>query len=200
MNINGYERAEETNRTLCNYHSYEQHQQRETTHLMPIGEMMERARLTAMNTNNSQSRSSTIGNNGISSQFLNAIQRSNQIPIIDNHPNQPSTIQLDKIVSPLSPLSSHHHYQSRQNRPSKHYPRPPLLNTWQGRGSGHDEFAGMMTDRDKQWVVKIQLHQVSQTEEEVINQFVKIIRFFKINNGLPIFTISREYFDQSKSF
>jgi hypothetical protein len=122
---------------------------------MPIGEMMERARLTAMNTNNSRSQSP-----GISSQFMDAIQRSDQIPIVDNHQNQSSS-------SPINSPSSRHHGQSRQNRPARHYPRPPLLNTWQGRGPGHDEFSGMMTDREKQWVVKIQLHQVSQTQEEV---------------------------------
>ena len=143
--------------------------QHEATRSMAIGEMMERARLAAMNTNNSRSQSPGVGNTGISSQFMDAIQRSDQIPIADNHQqhrvNQSPSSPLENIVSPSS--SSHHHGQSRQNRPARHYPRPPLLNTWQGRGSGHDEFAGMMSDREKQWVVKIQLHQVSQTQEEV---------------------------------
>jgi hypothetical protein len=140
---------------------------------MAIGEMMERARLAAMNTNNSRSQSPGVSNTGMSSQFMDAIQRSDQIPIVDSHqqsqqqhrPNQSPSSPLDTIVSPSS--SSHHHGQSRQNRPTKHYPRPPMLNTWQGRGSGHDEFSGLMSDREKQWVVKIQLHQVSQTQEEV---------------------------------
>jgi hypothetical protein len=136
----------------------------------PIGEMMERARLTAMNTNNSRSQSP-----GISSQFMDAIQRSDQIPIVDNHQNQSSSSPIDTIISP----SSRHHGQSRQNRPARHYPRPPLLNTWQGRGPGHDEFAGMMSDREKQWVVKIQLHQVSQTQEEVNIYLKKKIHFIK---------------------
>ncbi|CAF3064083.1 unnamed protein product [Rotaria sp. Silwood2] len=174
MNINGHDRSNQinSNRILNNnllYDQRQQQQQREETRSMSIGEMMERARLTTMNINNSRSQSPTIVNSGMSSQFMDAIQRSDQIPIVDNHQqqqhrtnNQSSSSPLDTIVSP----SSHHHNQSRQNRPAKHYPRPPLLNTWQGRGSGHDEFAGMMTDREKQWVVKIQLHQVSQTQEE----------------------------------
>jgi hypothetical protein len=134
---------------------------------MAIGEMMERARLTAMNTNNSRSQSPVIGNTGMSSQFMDAIQRSNQIPIVDNQPSP-----RDTIVSPPS-SSSHHYGQSRQNRPARYYPRPPLLNTWQGRGPNHDEFAGMMSDREKQWVVKIQLHQASQTQKEVNIYFQK---------------------------
>jgi hypothetical protein len=116
---------------------------------MAIGEMMERARLTAMNTNNTRSQSPSVG---ISSQFMDAIQRSDQIP------TQPSPPPVDTNV--------HHHGQSRQNRPARYYPRPPMLNTWQGRGPNHDEFAGLMSDREKQWVVKIQLHQASQTQEE----------------------------------
>ena len=131
---------------------YNQPQAHEPTRSMVIGEMMERARLTTMNTNHSRSQSPSAG---ISSQFMDAIQRSDQIP------NQSSP----PVASPSS--HHHHHGQSRQNRPARHYPRPPLLNTWQGRGPNHDEFAGMMSDREKQWVVKIQLHQVSQTQEEV---------------------------------
>ncbi|CAF3393614.1 unnamed protein product [Rotaria sp. Silwood1] len=183
LNINGHDRFHEANpnRVLNNPMLYaqrqqlqqqqqqQQHQQRETSmRSMAIGEMLERARLAAANatnSNNSRSQSPSVGNTGMSSQFLDAIQRSDQIPIVDNHQQHrtaesPSS-PLDTIVSPSS--SSRH---SRQNRPAKHYPRPPLLNTWQGRGPGYDEFAGMMTDREKQWVVKIQLHQVSQTQEE----------------------------------
>jgi hypothetical protein len=148
----------------------QQQQQREPTRSMAIGEMMERARLTAMNINNSRSQSPTVSNTGMSSQFMDAIQRSDQIPIVDSHQNQLSSSPIDTIVSP----SSHHHNHSRQNRPARHYPRPPLLNTWQGRGPGHDEFSGMMSDREKQWVVKIQLHQVSQTQEEVKKFIFKI--------------------------
>lgn len=107
----------------------------------PTGSLLEQARLAPM-----EPSSST----GISSQFLDAIQRSDQIPA------QPSS-------SPIESMSNHRH-----NRPTRHYPRPPMLNTWQGRGPKHDEFAGMMSDREKQWVVKIQLHQVSQTQEEVM--------------------------------
>lgn len=144
---------------------YSQQSPREPTRTMAIGEMMERARLSAMNTNNSRSQSPIAVNTGISSQFMDAIQRSDQIPIVDNQQqrtNQSSSSPRDTIVSP-----SHHYGQSRQNRPAKYYPRPPLLNTWQGRGPHHDEFAGMMNDREKQWVVKIQLHQASQSQEEV---------------------------------
>jgi hypothetical protein len=183
LNINGHDRYRETNpsRVLNNPLLYaqrqqQQQQQREASmRSMAIGEMLERARLTATNvtsSNNSRSQSPAVGNSGMSSQFMDAIQRSDQIPIVDNHQQQqqqqnrpsesPLSSSLDNIVSPSS--SSRH---SRQNRPAKHYPRPPMLNTWQNRGSGHDEFAGMMTDREKQWVVKIQLHQVSQTQEEV---------------------------------
>ena len=133
------------NANLNGNHIYQQ-----ATPSMAIGEMMERARLSAMNSNNSPSQSPS---HGISSQFMDAIQRSDQIP------RQPSSPPVDSSVS--------HHGQSRQNRPARHYPRPPMLNTWQGRGSGHDEFAGLMGDREKQWVVKIQLHQVSQSQEEV---------------------------------
>ena len=126
----------------------------------PIGEMMERARLSAMNANNSRSHSPRMSNPNLSSQFIDAIQRSDQIPIVDvqQRTNQSPSSPMETIVSP-----SHH----RQNRPSKYYPRPPCLNTWQGRGPNHDEFAGMMSDREKQWVVKIQLHQVTQTKDEV---------------------------------
>ncbi|CAF4727323.1 unnamed protein product, partial [Rotaria magnacalcarata] len=80
--------------------------------------------------------SPTVANSAMSSQFMAAIQRSDQIPIDDNHHQQNrvnqtlSSSPLETIVSP----SHHHHNQSRQNRPTKHYPRPPLLNTWQGRG------------------------------------------------------------------
>ncbi|CAF1414304.1 unnamed protein product [Rotaria magnacalcarata] len=158
--INGHDRTLNNNNLA--------YDQRERPLSMPIGEMMERARLSAMNINNSRSQSPTVANSAMSSQFMAAIQRSDQIPIDDNHHQQNrvnqtlSSSPLETIVSP----SHHHHNQSRQNRPTKHYPRPPLLNTWQGRGSGHDEFAGMMNDREKQWVVKIQLHQASQTKEE----------------------------------
>ncbi|CAF4713816.1 unnamed protein product, partial [Rotaria magnacalcarata] len=55
---------------------------------MPIGEMMERARLSAMNINNSRSQSPTVANSAMSSQFMAAIQRSDQIPIDDNHHQQ----------------------------------------------------------------------------------------------------------------
>jgi len=102
----------------------------------PIGGLLEQARLAPMDGSPTP---------GISSQFLDAIQRSDQLPA------QPSS----------PPVDNHRH-----NRPARHYPRPPMLNTWQGRGPKHDEFAGMMSDREKQWVVKIQLHQVSQTPEE----------------------------------
>jgi hypothetical protein len=193
LNINGPDRYRETNpsRVLNNPLLYaqrqqqqqQQQQQREASmRSIAIGEMLERARLTAANTtnsNNSRSQSpAVVGNTGMSSQFMDAIQRSDQIPIVDNHQQQqhrttesPSS-PLDTIVSPSS--SSRH---SRQNRPAKHYPRPPLLNTWQGRGSGHDEFAGMMTDREKQWVVKIQLHQVSQTQEEVFKENSSLFKY-----------------------
>jgi hypothetical protein len=187
LNINGHDRYRETNpsRVLNNPLLYaqrqqqqlqqqqQQQQQREASmRSMAIGEMLERARLAAANatsSNNSRSQSPSVGNTEMSSQFMDAIQRSDQIPIVDNHqqqhrPTESPSSPLDTIASPSS--SSRH---SRQNRPAKHYPRPPLLNTWQGRGPGHDEFAGMMTDREKQWVVKIQLHQVSQTQEEVLN-------------------------------
>lgn len=125
---------------------------------MAPGEMLDRARLTSMNNSRSQSP-------GISSNFMDAIQRSDQMPIVDNQQKgNTSSSPIDTIVSPSSP---HHQNQSRHNRPARHYPRPPLLNTWQGRSPGYDEFAGMMNDREKQWVVKIQLHQVSQTQDEV---------------------------------
>ena len=191
MNVNGHDRYREANpsRVLNNPLVYAQRQQqmqqqqqqqqlqREATRSMAIGEMMERARLAAMNTNNtnnSRSQSPAVGNNpGMSSQFMDAIQRSDQIPIVDSHQkqqqqqraNQSPSSPLDNNASPSS--SGHHPSQSRQNRPARHYPRPPCLNTWQGRGPGRDEFGGMMSDREKQWVVKIQLHQVSQTKEEV---------------------------------
>lgn len=172
MNMNGHDRYQDTNpsRVLNNPLLYAQRQREASMRSMAIGEMLERARLAANNTtssNNSRSQSPAVTNNGISSQFMDAIQRSDQIPIIDNHQpqrsNEPPSSPLDNIVSPSSSTSRH----TRTNRPAKHYPRPPMLNTWQGRGPGHDEFAGMMTDREKQWVVKIQLHQVSQTQEEV---------------------------------
>jgi DNA-binding protein H-NS len=177
LNINGHDRYPETNpsRVLNNPTLYaqrqqqQQQQQREASmRSMAIGEMMERARLNAANTantNNSRSQSPAVGNTGISSQFMDAIQRSDQVPIVDNHQQHHRTSESPSSPhdTNVSPSSRH----SRQNRPVKHYPRPPLLNTWQGRGPGHDEFAGMMTDREKQWVVKIQLHQASQTQEEV---------------------------------
>jgi hypothetical protein len=182
LNINGHDRYHDTNpsRVLNNPMLYAQRQQQQqlqqqreaSMRSIAIGEMLERARLAATNptsSNNSRSQSPAVGNSGMSSQFMDAIQRSDQIPIVDNHqqhrPNESPLSPLDNIVSPSS--SSRH---SRQNRPSKHYPRPPMLNTWQGRGPGHDEFSGLMSDREKQWVVKIQLHQVSQTQEEVIKQ------------------------------
>ena len=186
MNVNGHDRYREANpsRVLNNPLVYAQRQQqmqqqqqlqREATRSMAIGEMMERARLAAMNTNNtnnSRSQSPAVGNNpGMSSQFMYAIQRSDQIPIVDSQQkqqrvNQSPSSPLDINASPSS-SSGHHPSQSRQNRPARHYPRPPCLNTWQGRGPGRDEFGGMMSDREKQWVVKIQLHQVSQTKDEV---------------------------------
>ncbi|CAF3916466.1 unnamed protein product [Rotaria sordida] len=168
MNINGHNQSNEinSNQILNNNLLYDQ-QQRQPTHSMAIGEMMERARLTAMNINNSRSQSPIIINSEMSSQFMDAIQRSDQISIVDNHQTNNQSSSLNTIISPSSHHHHHHHHnQLRQNRPAKHYPRPPLLNTWQGRGSGHDEFAGMMNDREKQWVVKIQLHQASQTQEE----------------------------------
>ena len=118
MNNNGHNRYHETNssRGINNPSLYGQ-QQREATRSTAIGEMMERARLTAMNTNNSRSQSPTVGNTGMSSQFMDAIQRSDQIPIVDN---QSSSSPRDTIVSPSS--SSHHYSQSRQNRPARHYP------------------------------------------------------------------------------
>ena len=118
---------------------------------MAIGEMMERARLSAMQNDPSRSQSPSVG---ISSQLMDAIQRSDQIPHQSSSP-------------PVVEHMHSHHGQPRQNRPARHYPRPPLLNTWQGRGPNHDEFAGLMGDREKQWVVKIQLHQVSQSSAEV---------------------------------
>lgn len=155
----------------------QQQQQREASmRSMAIGEMLERARLAAanaVNANNSRSQSPAVVNQGISSQFMDAIQRSDQIPIVDNHQHHQQQQQHRPTESPSSPLENIVSPSSRhgnKNRPAKHYPRPPLLNTWQGRGPNHDEFAGMMTDREKQWVVKIQLHQVSQTQEEV-NEF-----------------------------
>lgn len=168
LNVNGHNRSNEmnSNRILNNNRN-------EGTRPMAIGEMMERARLTAMNINNSRSQSPIPPSSGISSQFMDAIQRSDQIPIVDNQQNRINN-QVAPSSSPLEPIGSppsHHHNQSRQNRPAKHYPRPPLLNTWQGRGPGHDEFAGMMNDREKQWVVKIQLHQATQTLEEVKQTF-----------------------------
>ena len=190
MNANGHDRYRDANQNRMpnNPLLYAQRQQQQQQQPPPpqrsmaIGEMMERARLAAMNNNNmntSRSQSPGVTNTGMSSQFMGAIQRSDQIPIVDAHQkqqqqqqqlqqnraNQSTSSPMDNIVSPSS--SSHHSGQPRQNRPSKHYPRPPCLNTWQGRGPGHDEFAGMMSDREKQWVVKIQLHQVSQTKEEV---------------------------------
>ncbi|CAM4778550.1 unnamed protein product [Rotaria magnacalcarata] len=171
MNINGHDRYHDSNpsRVLNNPMLYAQRQQQQreaSMRSMAIGEMLERARLTAGNaTNINPARSQSpglTGNTGMSSQFMDAIQRSDQIPIAENNrPTESPSSSLDNIVSPSS--SSRH---SRHNRPAKHYPRPPLLNTWQGRGPGHDEFSGLMTDREKQWVVKIQLHQVSQTQEE----------------------------------
>ena len=147
MNLNGH--------NIYNRPSPSQQQQQppqpQAPPQMAIGEMMERARLSAMQTDPSRSQSPSVG---ISSQFMDAIQRSDQIP------HQPSS-------PPVEPMISSHHGQSRHNRPARHYPRPPLLNTWQGRGPNHDEFAGLMGDREKQWVVKIQLHQVSQTSDEV---------------------------------
>lgn len=126
-----------------------------------VGEMMERARLTAMNTNNSRSQSPGMpAPPAFSSQLIDAIQRSDQIPIaadVGQRSSQSPSSPKETIVSP-----SHH----RHNRPSKFYPRPPCLNTWQGRGPNHDEFAGMMSDLEKQRVVTIQLHQVSQTKDE----------------------------------
>lgn len=172
MNMNGHDRYHDTNpsRVLNNPLLYAQRQREASMRSMAIGEMLERARLTANNntsSNNSRSQSPTVTNTSMSSQFMDAIQRSDQIPIVDNRQqqrsNEPPSSPLDNIVSPSSSSSR----QTRTNRPAKHYPRPPMLNTWQSRGPGHDEFAGMMTDREKQWVVKIQLHQVSQTQEEV---------------------------------
>ncbi len=205
LNMNGHDQYRENNpsRVLNNPLLYaqrqqqQQQQQREAASMrsMAIGEMLERARLSAANatsSNNSRSQSPAVGNTGMSSQFMDAIQRSDQIPIVDHHHQQQQQHQhqqqrlTDSPSSPheniVSPSSSSRH--SRQNRPAKHYPRPPLLNTWQGRGPGHDEFAGMMTDREKQWVVKIQLHQVSQTQEEVSFSFSNIKHRHFVLQGL----------------
>ena len=173
LNINGHDHQHEINSNRISNNSMIYAQQREASiRSMVIGEMLERARLAAPNVstpNNSRSQSPTVSNNRMSSQFIDAIQRSNQIPIVDNHRQyrtaESSLSSHDTIASPS--LSSHH---SKQNRPAKYYPRPPLLNTWQGRDPSHDEFAGMMSDREKQWVVKIQLHQVSQTQGEVFQK------------------------------
>ena len=190
LNLNGHDRYREgTNpsRVLNNPLLYAQRQQRQQQQMqqqqqqqreasmrsIAIGEMLERARLAAANTantNNSRSQSPGVVNQGISSQFMDAIQRSDQIPNVDNHHQQqqqhrPTESPLSPLENIISPSSTSRH--TNKNRPAKHYPRPPLLNTWQGRGPNHDEFSGMMTDREKQWVVKIQLHQVSQTQEEV---------------------------------
>jgi len=164
MNFNNQDRYRDTNpsRVLNNpmLFAQRQQQQQQQQRSMAIGEMLERARLAAANAENSRSQSPSIVNNGMSSQFMDAIQRSDQIPLIEKP--QPADSPLSPIENLESPTSRH----SRSARSAKHYPRPPLLNTWQGRGPGHDEFAGLMTDREKQWVVKIQLHQVSQTPEE----------------------------------
>ena len=168
-NINNHDLYRDTNpsRVLNNPLSYvqrQQQQQREASmRSMSIGDMMERARLAASNTANvhqGRSQSPSIGQPGVSPQFMDAIQRS------DQNRHQKASM-ADSPSSPLEPAESPSSRSSRPNRPAKCYPRPPLLNTWQGRGSGQDEFAGLMTDREKQWVVKIQLHQASQTQEEV---------------------------------
>ena len=175
-NINNHELYRDTNpsRVLNNPLSYvqrqqqQQQQQREASmRPMSIGDMMERARLAANNTANvhqARSQSPVVGQPGISSQFMDAIQRSEQLPLVDRHSK---ASMADSPSSPIEPIESPSSRSSRPNRPAKFYPRPPLLNTWQGRGPGQDEFAGLMTDREKQWVVKIQLHQASQTQEEV---------------------------------
>ena len=146
----------------------QQQQQREASmRSLAIGEMMERARqaaAAATNANRSQSPS-------IQTQMIDALQRSEQLHIAEtNAAKQQSSANVGLSESPSSPLETNVSPTSRANRAKKSYPRPPLLNTWQGRGADYDEFAGLMTDREKQWVVKIQLHQVSQSEEEVRNQ------------------------------
>jgi DNA-binding protein H-NS len=178
-NINNHDLYRETNpsRVLNNPLSYvqrqqqqqqQQQQQREASmRSMTIGDMMERARLAASNTANihqGRPQSPANGQPGVSSHFMDAIQRSDQNALIDRHAK---ASVADSPSSPLEPIESPSSRSSRPNRPAKFYPRPPLLNTWQGRGAGQDEFAGLMTDREKQWVVKIQLHQASQTQEEV---------------------------------
>lgn len=148
----------------------QQQQQREASmRSLAIGEMMERARLAAAaatNPNRSQSPS-IINQTTISTQIIDGMQRSEQIHIAETNTVKQQSINVGLSESPSSPLETNVSPTSRANRAKKSYPRPPLLNTWQGRGSDYDEFAGLMTDREKQWVVKIQLHQVSQTEEEV---------------------------------
>ena len=156
------------------YAHRQQQQQQQQQHeaslrSLAIGEMMERARLAAAN--GTRPRSPAMGGNGMPRPFMDTMARSDRILTVDSQPHSyaddssalspPS--QSDAMVSPSSSSSRY----PKQNRPAKHYPRPPLLNTWQGRAPGYDEFAGLMTDREKQWVVKIQLHQASQTQDEV---------------------------------
>ncbi|CAF1193922.1 unnamed protein product [Adineta steineri] len=137
---------------------------------MATDELKDEIHLTTMNINNSRSQSPSFGNSGMSSQLMDAIQRSDQISIVDkqqqHRTNQSLSAPIHTAVSSSPSLSSSHHDRIRHNRSIKYYPRPPILNTWQGRGLNYDAFAGMMSDREKQWVVKIQLHQVSQTEDE----------------------------------
>ena len=179
LNLNGQDRYRETNqnRTMTNpamYAHRQQQQQQQQQHeaslrSMAIEEMMERARLAAAN--GTRPRSPAMATSGMLPRpFMDAMPRSDRILTVDSHvdsssasPPPPTSSQSDAMVSPSSSSSRY----PKQNRPAKHYPRPPLLNTWQGRAPGYDEFAGLMTDREKQWVVKIQLHQASQTQDEV---------------------------------
>ncbi|CAF4858473.1 unnamed protein product, partial [Rotaria socialis] len=97
-NINGHGRTLNNNNLA--------YDQREGTRSMPIGEMMERARLSAMNINNSRSQSPTVANSAMSSQFMDAIQRSDQIPIVDNHHQQNRVNQTLLSSSSPTPLDT----------------------------------------------------------------------------------------------
>ncbi|CAF0812803.1 unnamed protein product [Didymodactylos carnosus] len=120
-------------------------------------------------------RHSNMTNVSMSHQMMAAIQRSNQIPIQQQPHVPPGPIQrpsstgtspieavqrsrTDSDRSQQQPPSHQHVYPPQShNKPQRLYPRPPRLISWRNQ----DDYAGLMNDREKQWVVKIQLLQVT---------------------------------------
>ncbi|CAF1201286.1 unnamed protein product [Didymodactylos carnosus] len=114
-------------------------------------------------------------NMSMSHQMMAAIQRSNQIPIQQQVFMSPGPIQRPSSsgTSPIETIQRtrtepersqqhpppHQHVYPPQsnNKPQRLYPRPPRLISWRNQ----DDYAGLMSDNEKQWVVKIQLLQVT---------------------------------------